>query len=69
MNLVLPERLQLAVIDSAREREHVADVGDASEIHDAALEAQTEACVAGRAVLAQVQICLLYTSPSPRDTR
>ena len=38
-------KLQIAVVDRAREREHVADVGDAGEIHDAALEAEAEARV------------------------
>ena len=56
--------LQFAVSDSAREGQHVADVSDAGEVHDTALEAQAEAGMAGGAVLPEIQIevvgCLVH---------
>ena len=48
--------LQFAVLDRSREREHVADVADAGQVHHAALEAEAEARVPRRAVLPQVEI-------------
>ena len=48
--------LQLAVVDGAGEGDGVADVADASHVHDHTLKAQTEAGVTGGAVLAQIQV-------------
>ena len=45
---------KLAVVDGTGEGDHVTDVGYTGEIHDATLEAQTEACMASRAVLPQI---------------
>ena len=50
------KELQLTVIYGSGEGQYIADVAHAGQIHDAALKAQTEACVAGGAVLAQIQI-------------
>ena len=49
-------RSKIAVVDCAREGDDVADIAHAGQVHDAALEAEAEAGVAGRAVLAQVKI-------------
>ena len=48
--------LQFAVADGSGEGDGITDVADAGQIHDAALEAQAEAGMAGRAVLAQIQV-------------
>src|SRR5699024_2904386 len=50
------QHLQFAVIYSPRERDYVADVGHAGEVHDAALKAKAESSVAGGAVFAQIQV-------------
>ena len=52
MDCSSPCALQIAVVNGSGEGNHVADVAHAREIHDAALEAQAEAGVTGRAVLA-----------------
>ena len=51
--------LQLAVIYSSWEWDHVADVAHTSQVHHAALKAQTEAGVTGGAVFAQIQVELV----------
>ncbi len=43
--------LQIAVAHGSGERQHIPDVAHTGQIHDAALKAQTEACVTGGAVL------------------
>ena len=48
--------LQFAVADGSGEGDSVADVADTGQVHDAALEAQTEACVTGGTVLAQIHV-------------
>ena len=53
------EFLELRVADSARMRNHVADVAHAGQVHHEALEAQTEAGVVARAVAAQVAVVLI----------
>ena len=48
--------LQFAVIDRAREGNHIADVAHTGQVHDAALKAKTEARVPSRTILAQIKI-------------
>ncbi len=48
--------LQVAVANGSGEGNGVPDVADTGQVHDATLEAQTEARVTGGAVLAQIQI-------------
>ena len=48
--------LQFAVADGSGEGDGVADVADAGEVHDAALEAQAETGVAGGTVFAKIHI-------------
>ena len=48
--------LQFAVVDCSGEGEDIADIADAGQIHDAALKAQTETCVTGRAVFPQIHV-------------
>lgn len=38
---------------------NIADIGNAGQIHDAALKAKTEACMPGSAVFAQIQIKII----------
>lgn len=51
--------LEVRVADGAGVREDVADVVDAGEVHDEALEAQAEAGVVAGAVAAEVQVVLV----------
>ena len=67
--LRVKEALQVAVADGARERKHVADVGDAGQIHDAALKTEAEARVSCRAVFAKVEIELIVLPCPSRGLR
>ena len=51
--------LQLAVIHCSWEWDHVTDVAHTSQVHHAALKAQTEAGVTGGAIFAQIQVELI----------
>ena len=53
------ECLQLAVIHRSWERNDIADVAHTSQVHHAALKAQTETGVTGGAVFAQIQVELV----------
>ena len=54
--------LELGYTSGARERQHIADVRNAGEVHHQALKADAEPGVLVAAKTAQVQVCLLYTS-------
>ena len=65
----LPEMtLELCRTHRSREGNDVADVINSREVHDETFEAQPVTGMMRTAILTQFQICLLYTSPSPRDS-
>src|SRR5689334_18392440 len=51
-----PSGLELRRARRARVRDRVADVGEAADVDDEALEAETEACVRYRAVTAEIAV-------------